>query len=186
MSNCKLKSKPTKAEVEAALSSGELITQFEEMIYKMAWNFSRRFQEDLDELVALGYFGIACFAKEYDPKKSCLSTHIYRIAWHRMSNHCRNKDRVHHTLIDFQDEERPFDVPAKAEFWLTRLCSEISDEAKALIQIVLEAPEELGDTLRTSAPLTSAKALRAYMIDALDWTPEKVDTVWREVELCLS
>lgn len=168
------------------LSTEEVIKKYQKMVYKIAHSLSRQHGEDFDELVSEGYFAIIKAYPQYNPKKAKLSTWLYTCIWNAMKTYCINPKVHRHVPVDFEDPESGFsELPCK-ESWLSRVFREIGEEARAMIEIALEAPEELADEIRTSAPVSSGKALRAYMIDVMDWTPKKVEKIWREIQTCLS
>lgn len=83
-----------------------------------------------------------------------------------------------------EDDEEVIQIEAPNN-WLENLYMELGEEAKALVKTAVEAPEELLSILAPKRPTASRKALKAYMIDVLDWSPSKVERVSEEISLAV-
>lgn len=159
------------------------------VINKNAMQLSRRYHIDFEELHAEGIWGAWSQLHNWDPKRGCLCTWIYRTSYHTILNYCLAQKKREQREIPLQTsspacEDDIFDIQARTS-WINSLLLELGEEARMLVSVALEAPEELAEVLRARAPMSSANALREYMIDALDWDEEKVDRTWREVQACL-
>lgn len=59
---------------------------------------------------------------------------------------------------------------------------ELSDEARALVRVVLETPGELAGALTVKAPRRSANLIRDYLAKEMGWSEEQIDRVWGELK----
>ena len=175
--------RPTNEEVKDMMESGALITQFQDMIYRIAHNMRNTHpNENFEELVAEGYYGIALYVPGYDPEKAALSTWVYRSAWEQMKSMCINPKTHRDIPTDFTDPI--FETPAH-EPYLIGLFRELGEDAKCLIDTAIEAPGELQNVIRERAPKSSQRALREYMQTTLCWDDTRLSTAWLEVAECL-
>lgn len=71
------------------------------------------------------------------------------------------------------------------ESWFERFLSELSDEAQALVRIVIEAPEELAREFRRRDPVQVRIALLSHL-QRQGWSDEKIDAAWSEIQSCLN
>ncbi|RLF30309.1 MAG: hypothetical protein DRN14_00200 [Thermoplasmata archaeon] len=174
--------------MEATITMESVWEQYKEMIYNIAWKMAKQHNEDFDELVSEGINGVMKYLPRYDSAKSSLCTWVYRSAWDEMKSYCINPKRKRHVATDFSDltddNDLAHQLPSTSS-WIGDIMQEIGDEARALVKVVCEAPDELRKEIIRGKQERRAEALKAYMIDVLDWHPEKVNTVWREVSACL-
>ncbi len=179
----KIQSRPSQEEVQKMLADGSLIKQFKNMIFKIAHEMKAKHpNEDFEELVSEGYFGIMNYVPKYDPKKSELSTWVQKSAWGQMKNFCINV-KMHRDIATEKDSSVFFHMEQKN--WLPNFLRELSEDAHLLATATLEAPGQLNDVIRQTAPKTSQKALRRYMKDVLKWDNIRINIAWKEVSACL-
>ena len=81
--------------------------------------------------------------------------------------------------------------PEDRHHWLDNLLQEISEEARALVHTIVEAPAEIAHEFldhRRGRPNTNRQreAVHAYLVNELDWSHAKFFRAWREVEACLA
>lgn len=177
--------RPTAIQLRTSLDNGSFFEHYEKMIFNIAHKMKKLHKgEDFDELVAEGYYGIASKAHEYDPTKADVSTWAYTIIWGRMKNLCINKATHRHVPTDFTEKKNDIVAPVK-DNWFATLVRELSEDAGLLVRAACEAPGELASVVRDTAPKKSRKALHKYLAKTLGWNKVRINSAWKEVELCL-
>ena len=171
---------PNKEELQELYNSGELIKMHQKMILAIAHKIHKRYPaESYDELVSEGYWGIVKGIPKYDPEKSTITTWLYQAAYYQMLSFCTNP--VTHRNIPTDDEDPIFER-TEEESWLGSFLRELSEDAEFLVGAVLEAPGELKNIVRESAPKSTQKRLRRYMRRELQWDVERIEKTWEEVK----
>lgn len=173
--------------------------------------------------LAMELFGRRKYDAGHDTKKS---TWLYAVVYFHMKQVCTRglhpcpayegmKEKVHvrewwqdvpFSCVRFNRgdaEEREFDPPAEDMPRMRRILQELSEEAQALVGIILEIPGEiavslrgkkvngrtqidhfkLDDTIRNRKK--AEMVIKAYLIDELDWPRAQVDRAWKEVQASL-
>jgi hypothetical protein len=72
--------------------------------------------------------------------------------------------------------------------WIQNLKEEIKEEGLSLLQIILDAPSDLLAEILPQKGRTQEKKqnhLYNYLVDVLDWNPDKVDQAFNELKACL-
>ena len=175
--------RPSKEEVLEMLADGSLISQYERMVYYIAHNvLSAHPRENFDDLVSEGYLGIMLYVPNYDPEKADLSTWVYKSIWGRMKTYCTDPKSKRDIPTDFSD---PIFEAEAEENWLLNFAQDLRDDARTLVQIVIDSPGELAEKIRPRAPGASAKALRYFASSVLGWTPGRINCAWKEIQDCL-
>ena len=80
------------------------------------------------------------------------------------------------------DDEDPIFERAEEESWLCSFLRELSEDAEFLVGAVLEAPGELKNIVKESAPKSTQKRLRRYMQSEMQWDVERIERTWEEVK----
>lgn len=115
----------------------------------------------------------------FDPNRGAKPvTWIYSKIYYHLLNMCFHKHR-----------KREVGLPANPVLearvsWVERVTREMSDEAKALVCIVVEAPEQLMKEFRRE-PIHARLCLLKHLQQEQGWADEKIDAVWTEVQECL-
>ena len=87
-----------------------------------------------------------------------------------------------HIPRDFQDPV--FQRPSKESFF-SSILKDLSEDAGVLVKAAIEAPGELKEAIRDTAPKGSQEALKKYMTQALGWPAKRLNHAWSEVSACL-
>ena len=175
--------RPTREEVCKMLEDGSLIEQFQDMIYKIAHNMREaHLDEDFNELVSEGYWGIMEYVPRYDPEKAALSTWVYKSAWDQMKTFCIKPSR--HRLVFTDPQDNIFVVKAQ-ENWFSSFLKMVGEDAGLLARAAVEAPEELHHAVRERAPVGSKKALKSYMEENFGWGDVEFNKAIGELSACL-
>ncbi len=171
---------PSKEEIQKLFESGELIRKHQKMILSIAHKVQKRYpSENYDELVSEGYWGVVKCIPKYDPEKAKITTWLYQAAYYQMLSFCTSPSA--HRDIPTDDEDPIFER-AEEESWLCSFLRELSEDAEFLVGAVLEAPGELKNIVRESAPKSTQKRLRRYMQSEMQWDVERIERTWEEVK----
>lgn len=171
---------PSKEEIQKLFESGELIRKHQKMILSIAHKVQKRYPaESYDELVSEGYWGIVKGIPKYDPEKSTITTWLYQVAYYQMLSFCTNP--VTHRDVPTPEEDSVFER-IEEESWLNGFLRRLSEDAEFLVGAVLEAPGELKNIVKESAPKSTQKRLRRYMQSEMQWDVERIERTWEEVK----
>ena len=174
---------PTQDEVIAMLESGELITRFEKMIYKIVHGLLKVHPNEVfDELLSEAYWGIVQNAPKYDPAKARLSTWIYQAAYYSAKTYCINPKNKRYVPTELED---PIFERAEAESWLSGFLRGLGDDAEFLVAVILEAPGELGEILRDASPREIKRALKRHVKKTCGWTLPRWESACNEIKVRL-
>lgn len=177
-----MKDRPSNEKVIEMLESGEIVEQYKDMLYYIAHNLRKIHpRENFDELVAEGYWLMMKYAPRYDPKKSTLSTWMYRCLWGELKNYCINPARYRHIPTDFDDPI--FMIPMR-DSWFTKLMRDLEGDASTLVKIIINSPSEICDLIKKEAPKGSKKAIYQYL-KKQGWEVWRINRAWHEVKECL-
>lgn len=158
--------------------------QYEPMIRKIAGRMAKRYPNiPYDDLVAEGIWGAWSQMGDYDSTRCCLCTWVYRTAYHKMLDLCLHRVKRSRSVTLYGDKEE-ITAPAKTSF-VEKLRAELSEEGRLLLDVVLQAPEELHDALTVRRKVTGRRKLVNYMIDVHDWKPAQVERVFEEIRTAL-
>lgn len=180
---------------------------YRDLARSLAGKFSRQYHKAYVDLVevaeyalCLELFGRRGFDKKAGTKKS---TWLYTVIYFHLTQVCTRglhpcpryegsmqvhiREWVPETPFSClsTDDQSSIDPEEKSNM-VTELLSELSAEARALVQIVLQAPGDLANVITSRdsqrALRMTREAIRVHLIDEFDWTTEMVDRAWAEVE----
>lgn len=172
-----------------------LFYKYEKMGYKVAKRFSDRFGVPYQPLADESLFILVRYvAEEWDfdfkNHKGSESTWMYQVFYWQLMNVILGKSKDFKT----NKNEVPFSTlapdgrikePPAREDWLGKLFAEISEEARALVNTVIDAPAEIADVMVPRTCGRAREAVRQYLIDEKDWSNHRLDKAWAEVQSCL-
>lgn len=171
---------PTQEEVIKMLESGELITRFEKMIYKIVHGLLKVHPNEVfDELLSEAYWGIVQDAPKYDPAKARLSTWIYQAAYYSAKTYCINTKNQRYVPTELED---PIFERAEAESWLSVFLRGLGEDAALLITSILEAPGELSEVIRDESPRKIRRAITKQLKRTLGYSTAKWNRAWQEIK----
>lgn len=180
--------------------------------HNVASKYASRFHVSLDEARSHAEFALTLLVYEektgWDPDKGSLEKWLWvKLNWYLLEvyhrgNHPHHPElkepasfrEIHNTdMINEWDTEDTRSVPDSMvvkdrDSWLHKFLEEIGQEGAEVVHIILNAPVDLMDELCACTGRSSKHKrnnLRSYLIDVLDWTPERVALAFEEVEACL-
>jgi len=154
--------------------------RYNKMIMKIAHTMSKKFNKPFDELYAEAMYHVLTRIQEWNPKRGGLCTHVYNCAYFHTWNYCKPEREIPH------ESDNPTFVEQETKpNWFKNFLNELSEETQQLVKIIFEAPEELYETVKPNCPKLSKKAIRNYMIDAMDWDEIRIEKSFAEIRQCL-
>lgn len=176
--------RPPLKEVLRMKDDGTLVEKYKNMVYKIAHDMRKVHpDENFNELVSEGWWGIMLYIDRYDPKKSTINFWIYKSAWDQMKTLCINPKTHRH--IPTPPEDNVFERPEE-EKWFPSLLKELTEDSILLVRAIVEAGSELDGILKERAPRSSAKKLKRYYTENFNWSKERMNRAWSEVQGVLS
>lgn len=173
---------------QAGLSGVCWTERYEKLGWKMAKRFSERYGVDIEELMSAIYLELLVRQQtcrdEHDANKWAFQTIYYACL-----DHCHKESKFHQRFSPITQEtdgEEVMDTRPQPRDWKADLLRELSEEGRCLVQVVIEAPEEIADELTVSTRGRARRAVQRYLIDELDWNAKQVQQVWAEVQACLA
>jgi len=186
----------------------ELFQTYRHVAKQVAMYHSRRFHRPIEETLDHAEFAMAllvCNERGYDPARGPMEAWLrFKITMHLKDvytrgthPHCGNvreaaysPERVDTDLLEMADGTTELIPPLRRKpntGWITRLLAEVSEEASALLEIILDAPQDLMTELCSPhCPQPRRKQnLIEYLINVLDWSEARVTKAVAEVEGCL-
>lgn len=162
--------------------------QFKKIAYKIAANLAEKFHLQYEELAQEGIYWLNQIYSDWDRhfngEKSKESSWVYQsIYWH-LFDFCLDQKKHGINFSVIETDEFKIDPPARSD-WFGRLLTEISEEAKALVGIIVDAPKEIAEDINIRSPKRAQEAIKSYLIDYEDWSISKFYEKWREVQAAL-
>ena len=123
----------------------------ERLVYFAVWKFYRTYHwGDLEELFSIARYEFVTARPEYDPERNdSFEAYIYFKVWKRLLETMRETMRTgrrYRDAVDTEDVEIPERQRAddfNLDVFLSELPRQLSEEAQALLRIVLEAPQDV-------------------------------------------
>lgn len=182
------------AKVEVRLPNSEharmVFVEFTPAARSIAHKVAKQYDWDKEELTDRAMQVLADVAMrtrdEHDPDVASLFTWVYgQIQW-KLVNHCqfqKRRWRRHHGVVVEHDEE----PTASRGGLLERLLLELSEEARALVQIVVEVPDELRRAFHYAQSDTQqARASFLQYLQRAGVDDDTIDSAWTEVQQALA
>jgi hypothetical protein len=178
------KMKPTPEELHEKVLSGEIIEEYKGLVVSIATRLNKLHpNENLQELIAEGYWGIFTWIEDFDPKKSSINSWAYKCAWGPMKTLC-TKPKLH-DMIPHEPASMVFEQPINSEPWLMSFFRELGEDAYLLARVALEAPGELSQIIQENNRRESRKAIKVHMKNTHNWDKSRLESAWQEIAECL-
>lgn len=144
-----------------------------------------------DELWHEAHTAFACAVRSFDATKgSKFSTYLYRCVENQMAYAVKKWNKVAAPMI-VQDadgnEVNPADLqpaPQDREWMLRDEVDSLSDDAKTVVELLLDTPAELATILseNSNAPKLQRGSLKRYLQEQHGWSLTKVWDTFREID----
>lgn len=178
--------------------------RYQNIARKLASKFSHEYRKPYHQMVevaeyalALELFGRMLFDKNHGAKKS---SWLYTVIFFHLKQVCTRgvhpcpkypgsmQVRIREWVPEIpfsslKKEDLESIDPEQKPSMVSKLFSDLGEEARLMVRTVLEAPNELKELITTGRGVRAAReAVRTYMIDELDWTTDEVDKIWSEIQ----
>lgn len=180
--------------------AGERFIEFREVSRMIAKRCCKKYSAPWEEALDHANFALAMLLLDYNGYDSREATLKH---WLGLKIHYHLKDvylRGKHPGVPEVKESKAFykelvssevienSQPETKPNWLHGILQEASEEAYAVYQIIIEAPQELLDEIgpqRNRRQTTKQKRLKEWLMDVLDWPKPKIETAFKEITTCL-
>lgn len=154
----------------------------EKMIYGLCWKFVGN-GLTFDEALSSANEAYARAYHHYDPAAGAsFPTYIYNEVRYALLNRIRDdSNRCNRVAVDSRPAEA---APARAGYRLERLMVDLSDDARLVMRLVIDSPDELGSVLTARSPSRSRRGLWKYL-RGLGWTMGRVSESFEELREAL-
>jgi len=141
----------------------------------LARRFARAYGRSYSDLLEVAEHSLVVTLCEnrYDPGRCRLSTYL----WGRIQSALWSE--IKRTKREIPDSD--LDRLESRDSWLDSLWSEISEEARALVGILLETPEEIAEEFSPRAPVRVRRMAKQYAINHWGWSAGDANQIWEEV-----
>ena len=161
----------------------------QKLIYKMCHLFRRRHGGEFEELVAEAN---VAFCKAYEHWRAnggaCFSTYLATAIYRRLLDKKRTARRRAHVWKEGQWYD--FQVPAPAGGWqrLSALVEGLSEDAKTIVQLVLDTPAELLSEVKSRGGKSCnwRTSILDHLADDAGWKQNRVSRAFQEVRAALA
>ena len=164
--------------------------EVEPMLWSIVRNCKRAYCQNQSSAEDL--FGVACiyFTKAFhsfdDAASSSLRTWIYnKVLWGIKSHVRYEQHKTSHTIQT--DYEEPVSL---RRFSIAEFVDELTEDARAIVKLVLDTPAELARLMRaetiTSSHVAQQRGVSRYLIDTCGWSISRVEKSFDEITVQLN
>ena len=162
---------------------------YQKLIYARAWNWSLKSYWDFDDLLAEGNLVFCLARNSFNPEKSCFSTWL----WKNLEIHYGNlirKKKIETVDFDINRIPNP-DGNSERTVAIAKLIFQMTDDAKLLVKIVLDTPNDLIWFIRKTridkqSATVSRFGLLYFMNRQRDWTFQRGIDAIKEIQKMLT
>lgn len=177
-----------------------LFKQYLPLAYKLAAKFAAAFPRiDAQDIQNEAVSTLALYTTKWDtnfnPARSGPLHYLYFNIYTELQTFCLRKQDRAKVFSAFsreggKNDPQPVDWKARAEHWTERLFRNLGEDAKVVVQTILEAPEEIAQDLtrgarrgkqQEAALHRAGLAVMAYLEGTKGWAPHRVEAAWKEV-----
>ncbi len=160
----------------------------ERMIYQICHKFCSQYNESLEDLVGEANLAFSRSYKKYDSSRGQFTTFIHWcIVNHLIQYTNRNKKRAKVWMQGLDDDVHPiFKFATANDLDLKDFTDEMSADAKEVINLVFEGPQEIGYLIFRigESKMNWRKALRTYLKNS-GWSYRRVLKAFKEIREAL-
>lgn len=151
------------------------------LICKLAWRYARQCMLDVEDLISEGYLALLGAQDKYDPNRASRSTFVYWVVRNHFWQLSR-RWRWNEQLLESVSTD-PRLILEEAHTFREQI-GNLSAEAKDVVRLILNCPQELCEMARNGTPERLQKVLTKILITE-GWVEERIQTVYREISLSL-
>jgi len=162
----------------------ETFNDVRSLIRNVVWNFIRSHGGDFNEYEAEANHIFIKAYDNYDPKKAKFTTYLVNRIRGGLLDYIKrtNKYAKHgHGIISIEQTE--FDCSdGKKQFYILDLLDEVTDDAKTILNLILDIPIEIEEDClnRGTNGRAMKESIRRYM-QKLGWTKNRIKETFKEI-----
>lgn len=157
----------------------ETYASVEKMIYRLAWKATKKYGGDFNDYLTEANEGYCIAYRTWTPDRKCsFSSHCWNCVFHEIQDYvARRKD------VPTEDLSL---VPETEERGLGALLCDLGEDARTIVQLVLEAPGDLAAVLRFRKAEKIRRGLWQYAHENLSWDMGRTSAAFEEISQALS
>jgi len=159
----------------------ETYVDVEKLIYRICHNFQDRFGGDFEEHVSTANEAYMDAYATFDPAKGKFTTLLWTCVWRRLMDVSMTEARRQKTLTYNSELVESADRPG---FDLGTFTRELSDDAKTVVNLLMDMPGELAEMVGCSRGVKIRKMLRKFLDDNW-WTAKRISGSFKEIREAL-
>lgn len=156
---------------------------------RFARRYGRRAEELAEEAEDKLTMLVATWDDHYLPKLSSPCSYIYSRVYYHLLTCCVRPGRAPTPMSHVETTTgRAVDAqahPGRAQR-LRSLLGELTDDARLVVEVVLNTPSALAEDLKLSSVRRAQEALRDYLVDYHNWDERRLQKAWSEVAVTLA
>ncbi len=160
------------------------------LIFDTVWKFQKQYGGDFDEMVAeANLIYMKCFIS-HNPNKSRFSTWLRFHLWKGLIDFKRfiREENKYVRIERFEEIENFHLYPAPSYIPLWDLVSELSNDAKTIVSLILEPPGIMQSAAlrKGTAPCNIKRALQIHLSYILGWSANQIKDSFQEITTVLN
>jgi len=160
--------------------------KYQNMIAKKAWQWSNRTGWDFEDVMAEGNLVFCQSMATYNPALSAFSTYLFNSLQMHYGN-MYNKMKVQKRsgfLTDFDDLKSSDGFNPEQQIIFQDMLEKLNDDAKVIINAILDAPEDLIKTARkpNGKYKLSRSILATYFKDCRGWAVNRIWNAFADIQ----
>jgi len=153
----------------------ESFKDVERLVNKLAWKATKSHPRcDFDDLQSVAFEGYALAYATYDSSRAEFTTHVWWCVTHTLKNYCTAFVRAY-SKHAYDSEAIEYAPDVRSNF--SQRVAELSDNAQAIVKLIVEAPEEVLPMIGGS---DTKGMLRCYL-SGLGWPMSVVTESFSEI-----
>jgi len=155
----------------------ETYADMERLICKIVWRLTNAYNADFEEVRSEANLIFLNAMKTYDEEKGALSTHLTCQITRRLQTYLHNqkKQTAVYLVSLFEDIEDP-----TSNLSMIDILDEVGEDAKTLIDLVLETPVDFMNSIRPNAKNFKTN-MKRHSVKILGWTKRHYKETFEEV-----
>lgn len=145
---------------------------------KRARRIDYKHRHDYEDLVSEAVVGFMEAYNSFDPRKGTIGRRASFLAWYRLLHYLQTEPPVPIEL-----KEEVLGSSRDKPFWLVDLLDELSEDARFVVELVLDMPEDLA-LIMCEEDLAPITVIKYYLIGG-GWSGSKIASVFKEVREAL-
>jgi RNA polymerase sigma factor (sigma-70 family) len=159
---------------------------YEKMLYKMCWSFTKTTGIPFEELLSTAYFSFEQAKEKYNEEKGCFSTYFYCIAKSRLIEYSRNQYEYQENEVQSSDQieisiSNSINLEQEVIF-KSDILGNLSDQAQTICKMIFENPVEF---LEGGRPKLSRGKIK-NKLRQIGWSWSQIWDSFREIKTALN